>query len=288
VDVVTQIPTLPDREANSHKGTYGHALIIAGSRGMSGAAVLSGSAALRGGAGLVTVAVPGEIGSIVCCGNPCYTTAWLGQDLRGRFAAGAIDELVDVAQNKSVVAIGPGIGNSEANPRLLAGLLARIDKPVIIDADGLNALAKISTSDWPTRADQPTIVTPHPGEFSRMIGQPTAAVQENREELAIRYATEKKVIVVLKGHQTIVTDGKQLYRNPTGNAGMATGGTGDVLTGLMAGLLAQELNPFEAALLAVWVHGRAGDHAAKKVGMTALIASDLLDHLPHALREVGG
>jgi NAD(P)H-hydrate epimerase len=255
---------------------------------MTGAAVLAGSAALRGGAGLVQVAVPGEVLPIVAAGNPCYLTSPFSQDMRGRFSAAAVDDLVDTAAAwADVVAVGPGLGLSDAMPALMAALFERANKPLVVDADGLNALAKVPADAWRNRPHA-AVLTPHPGEFARLTDQTADAVRSRREELATWYAADRQVILVLKGHRTIVTDGTRVYRNPTGNPGMATGGTGDVLTGLIAALIGQKLDPFSAAVLGVWAHGRAGDLAAAAVGRTALIATDLLTHLPSALKEVGG
>lgn len=285
---VQTVPTLSPRPADGHKGTFGRVLVIAGSRGMTGAAVLCGSAALRGGAGLVQMAVPGEVLPIVAAGNPCYLTSPFPQDMRGRLSAAAVDDLVDVANTwADVVAVGPGLGQSDAVPRLLSALLERAKSPLVVDADGLNGLARLPAAEWRARR-QPAVLTPHPGEFARMCDQPADAVRERREELAIDYAARQQVVLVLKGYQTLVTDGARIYRNPTGNPGMATGGTGDVLTGLIAALIGQKLDPFNAAVLGVWAHGRAGDLAAAVLGPTALIATDLFDYLPAALREVGG
>ena len=282
------VPKLPPRPADGHKGTFGRVLIIAGSRGMTGAAVLCGSAALRGGAGLVQVAVPGEVLPIVAAGNPCYLTSPFSQDMRGRFSAAAVDDLVDTAATwADVVAVGPGLGLSDAMPALMDALFERANKPLVVDADGLNALAKVPADMWRNRS-YPSVLTPHPGEFARLTDQTADAVRQRREELATQFAADRQVILVLKGHRTIVTDGTRVYRNLTGNPGMATGGTGDVLTGLIAALIGQKLDPFEAAVLGVWAHGRAGDLAAAAVGQAALIATDLLTHLPSALKEVGG
>jgi ADP-dependent NAD(P)H-hydrate dehydratase len=281
------VQRLAPRAPDSHKGTYGRVLVIAGCRGMSGAAVLAGSAALRGGAGLVQVAVPGEVQPIVAAGNPCYMTVGLPQDLRGRFAAAAIDELVELCEWADVVAVGPGLGQAESVPTLVHALLARTQKPLVIDADGLNALAKLANDRWPTRT-APVVLTPHPGEFTRLSGYSGDDVRQNREALAKAYAAQRSVVLVLKGHRSIVTDGSRVHHNPTGNPGMATGGTGDVLTGLVAALLGQNLAAFDAAVLATWAHGRAGDLAADALSQAGMIATDLLDHLPAALREVGG
>jgi len=255
---------------------------------MTGAAVLCGSAALRGGAGLVQMAVPGEVLATVAAGNPCYLTSAFSQDMRGRLSAAAIDDLIEIATTwADVVAVGPGLGQSEAIPRLMAALFERVSNPLVVDADGLNALARLRATGWPAQRP-PAVLTPPPGEFARLCDQPADAVRDRREELGVQYAAGHQVTLVLKGHRTLVTDGARLYRNETGNPGMATGGTGDVLTGLIAALIGQNLDPFDAAVLGVWAHGRAGDLAAADLGQTALIATDLLDYLPGALQEVGG
>jgi NAD(P)H-hydrate epimerase len=287
LDTSISVPTLPTRRPDAHKGDFGRVLIVAGSRGMSGAAVLCGSGCLRGGAGLVQIAVPGEILATVAAGSPCYLTTPLAQDLRGRFAASASDELIEWSTWADVIAVGPGMGQSEAMPNLVAALFDRAAKPLIIDADGLNALSKLSRDQWRDRR-APVVLTPHPGEFSRLTGRTAEEIQAHRQDLAVEYANKLQVVLVLKGHGTLVTDGRRLYRNATGNPGMATGGTGDVLTGLIAALMGQKLEAFDAAVLGVWAHGRAGDLAAERIGQSALIATDLLNYLSTALREVGG
>ena len=283
VEVITQLPVLAPRAAESNKGTFGRVLVVAGSRGMSGAAVLCAGAALRGGAGLVQLAVPAGILPIVAAANPCYLTAPLPEDEQGRFAAGAEAFLLAQTQSANVVALGPGLGRSEALTGLVAALLARAAVPVILDADGLNALEH--HTDRLKGRGTPTVITPHPGEFARLIGSDVATVQARRRELAVRFAVEHGIIVVLKGHGTIVTDGRHLHVNTTGNPGMATGGTGDVLTGLVAALLGQKLEPFAAAQLGVHLHGLAGDLARDELGEVSLIASDLLAYLPRAMRN---
>jgi len=255
---------------------------------MSGAAVLCATGGLRGGAGLVQVAVPGEILPVVASSNPCYLTAPFAQDMRGRFAAAAVDELVDLAvASADVIAVGPGLGLSEAMPGLVSALIERVEKPIVIDADGLNSLARLPGDAWRAHR-QPLVLTPHPGEFARLADVAAEQVRAEGPLLAVSYAAEHNVVLVLKGHGSVVTDGRRLYQNTTGNPGMATGGTGDVLTGLVGALIGQGLSAFDAAVLGVWAHGRAGDLAAEHVGQTALIASDLLVHLPNALREAGG
>jgi NAD(P)H-hydrate epimerase len=282
--VVEQIPSLPPRPADSHKGDYGRVLIIAGSRGMSGAACLAGVAALRGGAGLVRVAAPQGVCSAVAAFEPSYLTFPLPEDHDGRLAAAALPELLDLAKANDVVAIGPGLGQSPMVSQTITSLLATLQKPTILDADGINALRGRSE---PIDALGPrAILTPHPGEFARLVGTEIETVQAHRVEVATEFSRRHHNVTVLKGHGTVVTDGESVYINRTGNPGMATGGTGDVLTGLIAAFAAQGLRPFEASVLGVYLHGLAGDLAARELGQHSLIASDLLRYLPLAIRTV--
>jgi NAD(P)H-hydrate epimerase len=289
VEAVTELPVLPPRAADSHKGDFGRVLVVAGSRGMSGAAALAGQGALRGGAGLVHVAVPAEILPIIATANPCYLTALLPQDENGRLAAMAGKPLRELVAANDVTAMGPGLGQSPAITGLVLAVLKESPGPLVIDADALNALQG-QTKNLRGRA-VPPVLTPHPGEFARLTGGPPPSTSAEREEQSVRFAAEHGVVLVLKGHVTLVTDGKRLYANTTGNPGMATGGSGDVLTGLIAALLGQGLKPFAAAQLGVYLHGLAGDLARDEVGEVSLIASDLLQYLPsafNALRRASG
>lgn len=279
-ELVNRLPALPPRPADSNKGTFGRVLVVAGSTGMAGAAVLCGSAALRGGAGLVRVAVSREILPQVAAGNPCYTTAPLPHDEHGRLAAAAEVELLALASANDVLACGPGLGRSPAVAALVEALVTRTPAPLVLDADGLNAFE--GRADRLRGRPGPLVLTPHPGEFARLLGCDPATVQARRQELAARFAAEHGLVLLLKGHRTVVTDGRRLWLNPTGNPGMATAGSGDVLTGLIAALLGQRLEPFAAAQLGAYLHGKAGDLARDAVGEVSLIASDLLDHLPRA------
>src|SRR6266849_2639070 len=265
-EVITELPRLARRAADSNKGSYGKDLVVAGSRGMSGAAVLCGSGALRGGAGLVIVAV----------GNPCYLTAPLPQDEHGKLSTLAEARILELAQVNDIAAIGPGLGQSAEIKQLLSHLIRDIKMPMVLDADGINALAGQTDSLKDHAA--PIILTPHPGEFARLIGCDVPTVQARRQELAGQFAQKYDAVVVLKGHGTVVTDGRRVFLNPTGNPGMATGGTGDVLTGLIAALLGQGLEPFAAAQLGVYLHGLAGDLAKEDLGEPSLIATDLIDY----------
>lgn len=279
---IDTIPTLPPRPKDSHKGRFGSVLLLAGSRGMSGAAALGGISALRSGAGLVRIASAAEVQPTVAGFDPSYMTYPLPNDDDGRIdfarARPAIETLLESA---TVVAVGPGLGQSDSIRALVRFLVESTDKPLVIDADGLNALA--GQTDILANLTRPVILTPHPGEFGRLTGLKVAEVQADREAHAVKLArTSESLVVVLKGSETVVTDGRKLYINTTGNPGMATGGTGDVLTGIIAALLAQRAPAFEAAQLGVYVHGIAGDIARDQDGEIGMIAGDVVDALPDA------
>lgn len=277
---ISDLPSLPERPATAHKGTFGRVLIIGGSRGMSGAAALSGLGALRGGAGLVYVAVPTSVLPIVASIEPSFLTVALAEDESGHISEDSHLHLASLIPDHSVVAIGPGLGQSEGLANLVRKLYSAVSLPMVVDADALNALAR--NKSILDRAGGPRILTPHPGEFARLIASDTATVQNNREELAADFARKHQVVLVLKGQGTVVTDGRRLAVNSTGNSGMATGGTGDVLTGLIASLVAQGMQAFDAAQLGVYLHGLAGDLAAAELTKPGLIASDLPRYLPFA------
>jgi NAD(P)H-hydrate epimerase len=283
LEQVLWLPTLAPRPPDSHKGDFGRVLVVAGSRGMAGAAILCGSTVLRGGAGLVRLAVPEAILPTVAAGHPCYMATPLPQDRQGRLSLRAGAMLTTLAQANDIVAFGPGLSATPSIAAVLRRLLKEYPGPLVLDADGLNALVG-HTSDLRGRPT-PAILTPHPGEFARLIDRDIATVQAQRQELAVAFARHHEVVVVLKGAGTLVTDGRRLYENTTGNPGMATGGSGDVLTGLIAALLGQRLSPFDAAQLGVHLHGLAGDLACEQLGEVSLTAADLLDYLPAAFRH---
>jgi NAD(P)H-hydrate epimerase len=244
---------------------------------MSGAAILCGSAALRGGAGLVFVAVPEAVWSVVAGANPCYLTVPLPDN-----SAEARQLVLEECGKASVVVVGPGLSQGETARDLVGAVLRLEGLPLVLDADGLNLVAAGLPRSNGLGERRPVVITPHPGEFARLIGSDVAHVQAQREALAADYARREQVTVVLKGADTVVTDGRKLYINPTGNPGMATGGTGDVLAGLIGALLGQKLDGFDAAVLGTYLHGLAGDLARNTLGEVSLIAADLLDHLPAA------
>ena len=275
------LPPLPQRAADAHKGDFGLALIVGGSRGMTGAVALAGMAALRGGAGLVRLAVPDMCLETVASFEPSYMTVGLPCDDAGRIAADAYDAIVELAEAATVIGLGPGLGRSAELDKMVGWLYQEIAKPMVVDADALNALA--TQPDLLAQPGGPRILTPHPGEFARLIGERLAADQ--RESVAVELAARCGVVLVLKGHGTLITDGKRLIKNETGNPGMATGGCGDVLTGLIAALACQDLAPIDAARLGVHLHGLAGDFAASEFGEESMIASDLIEFLPDAFEE---
>jgi ADP-dependent NAD(P)H-hydrate dehydratase len=281
-EFVERIPRLPKRPLDSHKGQFGRVLVVAGSRGMSGAACLAGAAALRGGAGLVRVASPQDVWPIVASFEPSYLTFPLPSTSDGCVALEAVVLVERLASENDVVALGPGLGTGSFE--FIRAVVPKIARPLVLDADGLNAL--VGHLDLLQQRPAPTIVTPHPGEMARLLGKTTAEIQLDRSAWAQDFATRFHCVTILKGWRTVVTDGLRLYINSTGNPGMATGGTGDVLTGLAAALWAQKKEPFEAAVAAVYAHGKAGDFAAAGLGQTAQNARDLLDHLPAALSEL--
>ena len=277
------LPKLPQRRVDSHKGDYGLALLIGGSRGMAGAIALAGMATLRSGAGLVKVAVPDAILDAVAAFEPSYMTAPLSSDGAGRISGAALDQVGSLAQEATAVACGPGLGHSDELSHLVVQLFNGVEKPMVMDADALNALAAHRRQLG--SAAGPRVLTPHPGEFTRLLGEKQISPNE-RATLARQFASDLNVVLVLKGHRTLITDGNRAVENTTGNPGMATGGTGDVLTGVILGLLCQGLSPFDAARLGAHVHGLAGDLAANRFGQTSLIAHDLIRFLPEAFRQI--
>jgi NAD(P)H-hydrate epimerase len=279
---ITAIPSLPPRSVDSHKGRFGTVLVVAGGRGMAGAGALCGLASLRSGAGLVRVACSAEVQPTVAGFEPSYMTYPLPNDDEGliRFkpARTALERLLPGAD---VLAVGPGLGQSDDLRRLVRWVIESVELPMVLDADGLNAL--VGQTELLTGRKHPLVITPHPGEFARLVDKPIAAVQADREAEAAALASHSEsLVVVLKGAGSVVTDGRRVYVNTTGNPGMATGGVGDVLTGAIAALIGQKLPAFEAAQLGVYTHGLAGDIARDQNGEVGLIAGDVADALADA------
>ncbi|MEQ8763593.1 MAG: NAD(P)H-hydrate dehydratase [Planctomycetota bacterium] len=273
-------PSLPARSPESHKGDFGRVLVIAGSLGLTGAAVLTGEAALRSGAGLVTVATARSQQPILATkiASPCMTAA-LPDSPEGFLTPEALEPALELAEARDVVALGPGIGSRPATRSLVRTFLERLDRPCVLDADGLTAMAGHVES---LQGSAPRILTPHPGEMAQLLERSTAEVQADREAAARHLAARSGAVVVLKGAGTVITAGDRLVVHPLANPGLATGGTGDVLTGVVTALLGQGLEPFDAAWLGVIVHARAGQLAREQLGEVSMTAADVLDRLPDA------
>jgi len=285
------------RPRDSNKGLYGHVLVIGGSLGKAGAAAMAGFSALRAGAGLVTVATAHSILPTVASFHPELMTEPLEETGDGTISVHALELLQQLAEKKTVLAIGPGISRNEETAEVVRKVVSESDVPVVLDADGLNAFEgraeDLNRKDRKKVAKSaeksPTLVlTPHPGEMARLTGLSTKDIQRDRVNIARKFAHDHGLILVLKGDRTIIAspDG-QAWVNPTGNPGMATGGTGDILTGIVAGILAQ--NPhraFESVLAAVFLHGLAGDVAYERLGEHSLVATDLIKSLPEAFRQL--
>ena len=278
----SDLPIIPPRDKSSHKGTYGRALLVGGSVGMPGSISLSGQACLKGGAGLVTLAGPDAIINTVANFEPSYMTGALPTDRTGHIPLHAKVRLQEKLEPADCLAVGPGLGQSRGLFLLVSHLYETFAGPMIIDADGLNLLSQ--GSDALANHAGPRVITPHLGEFRRLVGKPHLSMEDARE-LAVEIAARQQVVVVLKGPETLVTDGKRQWHNPTGNPGLATGGTGDVLTGLVTALLAQSLGVYDAAVLAVFLHGLAADLAIEETTQSGLTASDLLSFIEVAWRD---
>ncbi|MDP6633729.1 MAG: NAD(P)H-hydrate dehydratase [Phycisphaerae bacterium] len=287
---ITDVGGLEPRDRESHKSDFGRVLIVGGSRGMIGAPALSGNAAFRGGAGLVTLAVPEPVQLTVaslCC---CATSIPLNCDENGDLSARAAQQIAQAAEGCDVLAVGPGMGVGVVQENVIRFALDQ-SRPVVLDADGLNNLAAIS--NWPQLRNCPLVLTPHPGEFARLTGLDVSTVQAGRESAAVEAVGKwggsncPPPVCLLKGSGTVVTDATRLYVNDTGNPGMAAGGSGDVLTGLIAAFIGGGLSPFDAACLAARIHGLAGDLAADELGETSMTAADIIDYLPAAIRKAG-
>jgi ADP-dependent NAD(P)H-hydrate dehydratase / NAD(P)H-hydrate epimerase len=272
------------RHADVHKGDFGHLLVVAGSRGKSGAALMSGGAALRIGTGLVTLGGPASLNTVFSTALMEAMTVPLPEQPDGsvRFDAQAMTEAM---HGKSAIAFGPGVGVSTHTIALLRCLLTQSTQPLVIDADGLNCLA--TDPELLREAKVPVVLTPHPGEMARLVKSSNAEVQERRLEVARAFATQYHCYLVLKGARTVIAapDGKA-WINPTGNPGMASGGMGDVLTGIISGLLAQGYAPTDACCLGVFLHGFVGDRAAQEKGQIGILARDLIEQLPMGIRDL--
>ena len=268
---------LPKRDENAHKGDFGRVLLLCGSRGYTGAAYFAAMGALRTGAGLVYLGVPESIYAIeaVKLNEPVVFPL---PEQGGRLSEAAVPEILEKIPRMDAVLIGPGLGLGQGSFAVLKAVLTHAACPVVVDADGITLL--VPHMDILRGREAPTILTPHDGEFTRLFGP----VGEDRMASARAAALESRGIMLLKGHRTCVTDGIREYQNTTGNPGMAVGGSGDVLAGVLVSLLGQGLEPLEAAACAAWLHGKAGDLCAGELGEYGMLPTDLLDFLPRLLK----
>ena len=268
---------LPDRKIDGHKGDFGKILLLCGSRGYTGAAALAAMGALRSGAGLVFLGVPESIYVIEAI-KLTEPVVFPLPDHEGMLAASGIGEICARAEKMDALLIGCGMGQSEQTGQVLDAVLTTYQGPVVLDADGINLLQ--GNMDIVRGRQAPTILTPHEGEFARIGGK----IQGDRVAAAKQFAKENGCILVLKGHNTVITDGTNTYLNPTGNPGMAVGGSGDVLAGILVSLLGQGLMPLEAAACAAWLHGKAGDQCAAEIGQYGRLPGELLEVLPRLMK----
>ena len=283
----SHIGKISERKEDSHKGDYGKVLVVAGSKGMTGSACLCAMGALRAGSGLVTCAVPETLNVIMESKLTEAMTLSLPADTEGAaFGIKAVDGILEFAKKCDVVAIGPGLGKTPAIRKIVAEIVKKIMCPIVLDADGLNAISgKIEILKKRTGV---TVITPHPGEAGRLLGSDASRVQENRLDAAKQLSDLTGAVVCLKGHKTIVVGpDSEIFINDTGNSGMGTGGTGDVLTGIIASFIGQGLDAYGASVSGVYLHGLAGDIAAQRKGIFSMIASDLLDSLHEAFTKSG-
>lgn len=290
--IVDDLPLLPARDVSVHKHQMGRIGIVAGSRGMSGAAVLCALGALRGGAGLVRVFCAESIVPLVGAEEPSVMTVGLRETKDGEIRAHAVKLAEQQLSWPTVIAAGPGIGLGEEQAALIRNLIQAFPGPMVIDADGLNGLAAAGGEAWhEAEREDPIVLTPHGGEFNRLaktLGLDTLESSTDEARIAAAHAlsVHTQTVVVLKGPRTVVCTPRQAYVNTTGNPGMAAGGMGDVLTGLIAALIGQGLPAFDACRLAVHVHGQAGDRLAKRIGPVGFLARELADELPGAIASV--
>lgn len=275
------------RKKDTHKGTFGHLLILAGAMGKTGAAVMAGKAALKMGAGLVTLGTPRSCLPVIARSIVEIMTEPLAETSAQTIAFDALESIQKFSKGKDAGLIGPGISTHESTAQLILDLLPELQIPLVLDADALNILSQ--EPDVLKSLSHPVVLTPHPGEFARLCGTDTSRIAKEKLELAPKFAAEYGVYLVLKGYKTLIaTPDGRVYVNPTGNPGMATGGSGDVLSGMLAAMIMQEKDILTAVLAAVYVHGLAGDLAAEEFGEKSLLAGDLITLLPFALKSLAG
>ena len=283
-----QLPApLARRQPDAYKNEFGHVCVIAGSATMLGAAALTSLAAMRAGAGLVTAAVPASLNTAAHKKiNNVVMTLPLKETREQTVSIDAFTQIHREYDQCDVLAVGPGLSRHPATQRLVLKIIGTSPKPLVIDADALYALS--GHTEILRKSGTLKVLTPHPGEMARLVNRSKEYVEKNRRQTALEFAREYDCVVLLKGHRTLVASPQgKLYVNTTGNAGMATAGSGDVLTGMIAALLGQGLTGFEAAKFGAWWHGKAGDLAAKSKTRAAMIASDIIDNIPKALKVIG-
>lgn len=275
---------MPKRPDNAHKGSMGTLLNISGSYSMAGACVLSSLSALRSGVGLVKIALPKSIYPIVS--SSVYEAVYLplGDDTCSTVDVSSLEYLLSQATESAAVLLGCGLQNTAKTREFVSEFVLNNDKPILIDADGINALSM--NIDILAQTKAPVVLTPHPKEMSRITGYSVEHICANRQQVAQDFAKKFSVTVVLKGHNTIVTDGVSTYVNNTGNSGMAKGGSGDVLSGIIASLMAQGVDVLTSACMGVYIHGLSGDMAAHSLSKTAMLPSDLINTLPQVFRSL--
>jgi len=280
------IGKISGRKEDSHKGDYGRIFVVAGSPGMTGAAFLCSQGALRAGSGLVTCGVPASLNQIMEVKLTEVMTMSLPETSGGYLSVKGKDKIISFARKCDAVALGPGLGREEETKQLVAELVRGVEAPLVVDADGINNLE--GHIEILKDRKERTVITPHPGEMSRLTGKDIGEVQRGREDIAKSVAEVTGAVVCLKGHRTVVASPEgRVYVNDTGNSGMASGGTGDVLTGMIASFIGQGLDDFSAAVSAVYLHGVAGDIAAEKKGQFCMIASDILKYMYSAFDKAG-
>jgi len=279
-----RVSKMPRRHKDSHKGDYGHVLVVAGALGMTGAAYLASQSAIRSGSGLVTLAIPEGLNQIMEIKLTEVMTLPVNQTKDLTISRKAINKIRAFLDKIDVVAMGPGLSRNKETMSLVRGLLLSTKKPVVLDADGINALEGKAGILKRRKAD--TVITPHPGEMARLIGKDKQYVQKDRENVAKSFSIKYNCVTILKGYRTIVAspDGN-VYVNATGNSGMSTAGVGDVLTGMVASLIGQGISGYSASVISVYLHGKAGDIAAWEKSQFGMIASDILDRLPQVFRD---
>jgi len=286
MNIKDAISSFPKKGPESHKGDFGRILVIAGSSAGTGAAYLTSQAAALSGSGLVTLAVGKSIFPVMTVKltevmvRPFFETRDWSLGLL------AEKEIINFSDTTDALAIGPGISRNKETQNLVRNLIAKVAKPVVLDADGINSF--VGHLDMLKEAKSKLVLTPHEGEMARLLGIEVNDISQNRKDVALKFASEYNTVLVLKGHNTVVASPSgDIYVNETGNVGMATGGSGDVLTGMIASFIGRGTEPFTAAVLGVYFHGLAGDIAVKEKGVLSLLATDILNKLPEALKALG-